>query len=522
MTITAFVLGCRSCSARIHEPSPWQPLAVAVVSLTVFGVLMAAGAVAHWGIRRPTNRRSARCRAGAACLRRVAARPSNTLGNIGFIIAGLTMFVMLARDTSRDRRVTNPFIGNQGIALLYAGAATFLGPGSMLMHASHTFAGAWLDNVSMVAYILVPVLYNLALLGRWSVRVFAITYVTVLVLYALGYWFLGPDLRVNFELFRVCIPLWLISEFLIRFWTPRNRWLSGLIGFVVAMAFGIFPWTIVMHPAQYWWVPLFWLPALLASGRAPVRRTYLPWYVSGVAAFLAAFWIWTQGKGGRSASRIRGCSSMPSGMCCARWRPSASSCSFGPNTSIRSWRRVSSRHRMNSPSPTISRHPPNPSQRPGVDQFGEPRQREPLQRRQHRQLRVRSQLTHVRHPTTVAPAAIPAATPVAESSMTTRLGLDAKRLRGQQVGQRVGLSRSTSSPAITTSKLVSSSASADSIRLRQELETSACGRPAAVTSSCSSRTPGNISIVVAAINCSISPINRSPTSCSERPTRAAM
>lgn len=282
-----------------REPSPWQPLAVAVVSLTVFGVLMAAGAVAHWGhpaaYEQAIGQVSRWCeRVSGGWLR----EPSNTLGNIGFIIAGLTMFVMLARDTSRDRRVTNPFIGNQGIALLYAGAATFLGPGSMLMHASHTFAGAWLDNVSMVAYILVPVLYNLALLGRWSVRVFAITYVTVLVLYALGYWFLGPDLRVNFELFRVCIPLWLISEFLIRFWTPRNRWLSGLIGFVVAMAFGIFPWTIVMHPAQYWWVPLFWLPALLAAGRVPVRRTYLPWYVSGVAAFLAAFWIWTQGKGG--------------------------------------------------------------------------------------------------------------------------------------------------------------------------------------------------------------------------------
>ena len=42
--------------------------------------------------------------------------------------------------------------------------------GSMAMHGSHTRSGAWLDNVSMVAYILIPWLFNLARLGRWSDR----------------------------------------------------------------------------------------------------------------------------------------------------------------------------------------------------------------------------------------------------------------------------------------------------------------------------------------------------------------
>ena len=42
---------------------------------------------------------------------------------------------------------------------------------------------------------------------------------------------LGPDLGINFELFTVAIPLWLISESLVRFPSPQFRWYSGLVGF---------------------------------------------------------------------------------------------------------------------------------------------------------------------------------------------------------------------------------------------------------------------------------------------------
>lgn len=280
-----------------REPSPWQPLAVAIVLLTVFGVLLAAGGVAGWWT--PAANEQAVGLVSRWCERvsgGLLREPFNTAGNLGFVIAGLLMFAVLARDTGKDRPVTNPFIGNQAIALLYASAATFLGPGSMLMHASHTFFGAWLDNVSMVVYILVPVVYNLALLGRWRARTFGLVYVITVVLYAVGFWFLGADLGINFELFRVCVPLWMISELLIRFWSPRMRWLSGLAGFAIAIAFGIMPWTILMNPAEYWWVVLFWLPAVIARGPVPIRRTYTPWFFAGLASFLLAYYIWLQGK----------------------------------------------------------------------------------------------------------------------------------------------------------------------------------------------------------------------------------
>ncbi len=44
--------------------------------------------------------------------------PINTLGNLGFVLSGLTMFAVLARDTPNANR----FVGNQPIALTYAAA----------------------------------------------------------------------------------------------------------------------------------------------------------------------------------------------------------------------------------------------------------------------------------------------------------------------------------------------------------------------------------------------------------------
>ncbi len=282
--------------------------------------------------------------------------PVNTLGNLGFVVAGLLMFWVLARDsitgrpagTSRarflgesfgfsrpansarierrstaptrtpsaffgrilrilrgpnsarfERRSTAPtpnrMIGHTPISLLYAAAAVFLGPGSMVMHGTHTFFGAWIDNVSMVLYVSIPWLLNLSVMGRWRDRKLFVTYTAVVTAYALGYWFIGADLGIGFELFRVSIPIWLISEALYRWWSPTMRWASGFLGFVVAAAFGITPITMVNNIGEYWWVFLFWLPGLLATNSPPGQRTYTPWFWAGIASFLLAYAIWLTG-----------------------------------------------------------------------------------------------------------------------------------------------------------------------------------------------------------------------------------
>lgn len=222
--------------------------------------------------------------------------PVNTLGNLGFVVSGLVMMWVLAHDRVKQGLHDNPMVGITPISILYASATVFLGPGSMVMHGTHTFFGAWIDNVSMVAYITVPWLLNVSEMQRWRTRTFFVVYGAVVGAYAAGYWFIGPDLGIGFELFRVSIPLWLISEILYRFWSPTMRWASGFLGFAVAAAFGITPIAMINSMGEYWWFPLFWLPGLLATRPPQRRRRYTPWFFAGLGSFLAAYAIWQTGK----------------------------------------------------------------------------------------------------------------------------------------------------------------------------------------------------------------------------------
>ncbi len=278
--------------------STYRPFAYALVALSGFAVLFIVGGVTGWWA--PAENEQAIGEVSRWCERvsgGIAREPTITLGNLGFVVAGLAMFLVLARDTRRGEPSTNRFVGNQPIALLYAAATLFLGPGSMLMHGSHTFFGAWMDNLSMVAYILVPLVFNLTVLGRWKDRTFFAVYGAVLAAFAGAYWFFGADLGIGLNLFGVSIALWIISEVLYRFWSRAMRPLSGLVGFVVAFVFGITPLVMLDDPTQYWWVVLFWLPALFATQASTSRRTYTPWYWAGFAFFFVAYAIWTTGTG---------------------------------------------------------------------------------------------------------------------------------------------------------------------------------------------------------------------------------
>lgn len=274
----------------------YRPLAIAIGALGVFAVVfVSAGLVGWWdqaANEQAIGEISRWCeRVSDGILR----EPANALGNLGFVVSGLVMLTILAKETKAGAPRTNRFIGNQPLALLYASATVFLGPGSMVMHGSHTFFGAWIDNVSMVTYILIPWVYNLAVLGRWKDRLFFSVYASVLGLYAVAYWTLGSDLGIGLDLFGVSIGLWIISEVLYRFWSQGLRWWSGLVGFGVALVFGITPSEMLANPGEYWWVILFWVPGLLAAKPPTTRRTYTPWFWAGLASFFIAYAIWTTG-----------------------------------------------------------------------------------------------------------------------------------------------------------------------------------------------------------------------------------
>ena len=275
---------------------PYRPLRTAAWALVAFTVVFVGVGLVGWGPPAPYEQAvgevSRWCERVSGSLLR---EPANTLGNLGFVLAGLAMFRTLARDELAGDAGRSPLHGNRPVALLYASAALFLGPGSMVMHGTHTFFGAWLDNVSMVAYILVPWLVNVAALARWSTSTVLRTHGVLLAGYAAGYWFLGPDLGIGLDLFGLSIALWMISEVLHRWWSPVGRWGSGLVGFVVAAVFGITPVDMLATPGEYWWVVAFWLPAVLARGPAPAQRRYTPWFWIGTASFLVAFAVWQTG-----------------------------------------------------------------------------------------------------------------------------------------------------------------------------------------------------------------------------------
>ena len=275
---------------------PYRFLVYALTGLGAFVVVFVAGGAIGWGT--PAANEQAIGEVSRWCERvsgGLLREPSNTLGNLGFVVAGLSMFVVLARDEISRKSLTNRFIGNRPTALVYAGAVVFLGPGSMVMHGSHTFFGAWLDNLSMIIYILIPWIVNLAILGRWNDRRFFVVYGSVLTTFAVGYWVFGSDLGIGLDLFGLSIALWVISEAIYRFWSPTMRWLSGIVGFAVALIFGITPATMIGEIGRYWWVVLFWLPALLARNSPDSRRAYSPWYWAGFASFMVGYAIWTTG-----------------------------------------------------------------------------------------------------------------------------------------------------------------------------------------------------------------------------------
>ena len=217
--------------------------------------------------------------------------PVNTLSNFGFVIIGLIIFWIISNEnTSKD----NLFFGVTGITLIYATAAVYLGPGSMLMHATNTEWGGWADNLSMVMYIVIPWLYNISLMAKWSVKNFAITYFVIIISYAVLRWLYGWGLGIGFNLFGTSIGLWFISEALYRFWSPAFRFLSGFLGFFVMFLFGTSPLDIFNNISDYWWTLFFWLPGLLATHKPEGRRTTI-WFILGMISYFLAFAIWTTG-----------------------------------------------------------------------------------------------------------------------------------------------------------------------------------------------------------------------------------
>ena len=271
----------------------WQPFYISLVLsglfVVTFFVLSALGyiqSIESQGIIGDASRWCERVSGG------LFREPVNTLSNLGFMVVGIYIFYTITTDTNTS--ANNYFVGLTGISILYASAAIFLGPGSMLMHGTNSGWGGWADNLSMIMYILIPWLYNIFRMSNWTVSQFLQIYFSIVVIYAVMRWISGWGLGINLELFSVSIGLWAISEFLFKFWSPLFRFLSGFVGFVVLALFGTTPLDVIANFSEYWWVILFWIPGLLSNKKPTTTRTY-KWYFLGMVAYFSAFIIWSTG-----------------------------------------------------------------------------------------------------------------------------------------------------------------------------------------------------------------------------------
>ena len=218
--------------------------------------------------------------------------PANTLGNLGFVFVGLYMFYKLSKDATSNH---SPLFGSFKIALLYASASTFLGPASMAMHGTHTQFGAWVDNVSMISYILIMWMYNLKKLTKFSVRSFFISYSVLLGYYAYSYWFFDSGLGIGVDLFELSIGLWIATEVLVKLPNIYGRVLSGLTVLLTQQLFGSSVIDSFQNLQENWEMLLYFIPALIPSLHNDVERKYTPWFFVGVASFFGALMIWETG-----------------------------------------------------------------------------------------------------------------------------------------------------------------------------------------------------------------------------------
>ena len=218
--------------------------------------------------------------------------PANTLGNLGFVVVGLYMFFRLSKDATQGNA---PLFGSFKIALLYASASTFLGPASMAMHGTHTRFGAWLDNVSMISYILILWIYNLKKLTKFSSRSFFITYSTLLAYYAYSYWYLDSGLGIGVDLFELSIGLWIATEVLVKMPNIYGRLLSGLTVLLTQQLFGSSVIDSIQNIQENWEMFLYFIPALIPNLEEGTKRKYTPWFFIGVASFFGALIIWETG-----------------------------------------------------------------------------------------------------------------------------------------------------------------------------------------------------------------------------------
>ena len=277
-----------------NNPGNFFPFKIAITSVLGFFTLYIIFGLDGWGSR--ASNENAIGEISRWCERvsdGFMREPSNTLGNLGFVFVGIYMFYKLSQDATSEKGIT--MFGSSSIAILYAGASTFLGPGSMAMHGTNTEFGSWLDNLSMIMYIIILWIYNLKKLIGFSSKTYLIIYGILVSWYAYDSWFLEGGFGVGISLFELSIGLWIATEIVVKFPNIYGRFSSGISVLLIQQLFGNPVVESFQNFNENWEMLFYFVPALIPNIKKTSDIKYTPWFFLGFISFFGALLIWETG-----------------------------------------------------------------------------------------------------------------------------------------------------------------------------------------------------------------------------------
>lgn len=243
--------GCRACRSVLDvKPRERALLPVGLAATVgVIGTVLVLLATAGGWLGPDVDRGAQFCETAHWCL---FAQPSNTLSNLGFVLAGCLFAWHARRPWFRMHTL--------GLTTIFAVTIVLLGPASMAMHATETAAGGHLDVLSMHLIAAFSVAYALARIARWSTAHAALVFVAIVSVSTRIAW-RGDQIVVLQHtgnlIFVLLVAAAVTMEIVLwrRVAGPRPRWGLASVG-TLLLAFSIW---LVSQTGGVWCVAESWL-----------------------------------------------------------------------------------------------------------------------------------------------------------------------------------------------------------------------------------------------------------------------
>lgn len=177
--------------------SSYIPLIAAVVFVTAATIIMLILGKTGWPGAYQNCAAYGACHCEAFRTDRYVLQPTNTWSNYGFVLAGLIMFYILAKDPRYERPINtgqteNPFCkfnfmkGNNLFSITYASVVILCGLTSAYFHASMRAWANILDVVAMYMFITFLPIYTACKMTRKPEKWFLIVYFPLNILFTLA------------------------------------------------------------------------------------------------------------------------------------------------------------------------------------------------------------------------------------------------------------------------------------------------------------------------------------------------